>query len=321
MLSVIVITYYTAERVVKYIKDIMAASNVKIDTIIVVDNTPDVDNYSKIQVELLSISTEPTHKVFDYKYAYKINKIEEFRYKDVIITLVDSADNLVYAKGNNLGFQILRRHYNAKYVLISNEDILFKENVVDFQCLINDFKENSTIGVLGPNVIGLDQRKQSPCRYLSIEDRLIYPYLKYPFARWLPNKNNEIIDADYLCSVYRLIGAFMLVDADKFEKCGMFDSNLFLYAEEPILSEQMKKHGYTVYYDPRVTVIHEEGFSTISDTASVIRKEKRLIKSNLYYYKNYMNEKRIKLFIAEICANIFIFKYKFIHFWIDRVKK
>lgn len=321
MLSVIVITYYTAERVVKYIKDIITASNVKIDTIIVVDNTPNSDNYFKIQEGLLSISAESTHKVFDYNYIYKINNIVEFKYKSVTITLVDSSDNLAYAKGNNLGFQILRQNYKSKYVLISNEDILFKDGAVDLKRLIDDFKENNKIGVLGPNVIGIDKRKQSPCRYLSIEERLIYPYLKYPFSRWLPSKKKEIIDVDNLCPVYRLIGAFMLVDADKFKECGMFDSKIFLYAEEPILSEEMKKHGYAVYYDPRVTVIHEEGLSTVSDSASVIRKEKRIIKSNLYYYEKYMNEKRAKLFIAKISGNIFVFKYKLIHFWIDRMKK
>ena len=58
------------------------------------------------------------------------------------------------------------------------------------------------------------------------------------------------------------MGSFFIVKTQDFINCGMMDPNTFLYAEEIILSEKLKKINKQVYYFPSVTVLHEHGQTT-----------------------------------------------------------
>lgn len=312
MINIVVLSYRTGDRVVKYIKEVFEASNVELNAIAIVDNSPEESDYFAIKSGLEEIGAICTNQTFDGEYKYRIKAIQSLYYQNTPIILVDTMDNLGYGKGNNLGFLLLKKHHPTKYVLLSNEDILFKDNYLDLRHLLDDLNNNPQIALLGPHVEDLQGNTQSPCRYLTFEERMVYPYLVYPLQKWLPIIKKEIIDIEKLTSVYRLIGAFMIADADRFEECGMFDDEIFLYAEELVLSEQLSKHGYDVACDPMVTVLHETSLSSVFDAKSALISQKRMFMSNLYYYRVYRGESKYKLWMARAAFNVFLLKYRIV---------
>ena len=61
---------------------------------------------------------------------------------------------------------------------------------------------------------------------------------------------------------YRIIGGFFFLRIEIFEKVCGFDEATFLYAEEQILTENMKPHGFVVYYLRIKLVVHDQGQTT-----------------------------------------------------------
>ena len=99
----------------------------------------------------------------------------------------------------------------------------------------------------------------------------------------------------------------MLCDAYKFEKAGKFDEKTFLYAEELILSERMKKKGYKTYYESGATIIHEGGFTTKKNYIP-LRKLKQRLESELYYYKEYKKVKPIYIKMTKVLFSFYSWK-------------
>ena len=84
------------------------------------------------------------------------------------IYIINSELNLGVAKGNNLGVEFLYNNYPVDYLLFTNTDIIIKsDNVLDV--LIEKIRNNKRIGIIGPNVVGLDGKRQSPEPGLYLE--------------------------------------------------------------------------------------------------------------------------------------------------------
>lgn len=198
--------------------------------------------------------------------------------------LILAEENLGYARGNNLGVHFLNSIGTFSYYLFSNDDIEIKSPAI-LEVLKQKMKERQDIGCIGPRIIGVDGHDQSP------HDNYISPYRHigwrlFPFLRKKKKTNMEMFtmvqqDARF---TYWVCGAFMMVDAAAFMKAGMFDEHTFLYYEEVIFSERLKRIGKRTYYEPSVTVLHYEGGSS---TASSDRKKKIEKTSREYYYKEY----------------------------------
>lgn len=69
---------------------------------------------------------------------------------------------------------------------------------------------------------------------------------------------NKMIDSPIPMPCDAILGCLMLTRVAAIKKIGYwFDKNLLLFAEEPDLSFNLLKQGYTTYYYPLVTVLHE----------------------------------------------------------------
>lgn len=71
------------------------------------------------------------------------------------ITLIKSAENVGFAKGNNLGLQYAK----GKYILLLNSDIELTENSIEI-CLKKKIQENTKIGVVSLLLIYPDGKIQ-----------------------------------------------------------------------------------------------------------------------------------------------------------------
>lgn len=221
--------------------------------------------------------------------------------------VISVKENLGYAKGNNLGVNFLISYFvDIEYFLITNNDlIIYNENIIEV--LIERMKTDNKIGLIGPKIIGLDGKDQSPHRELSFSQLMILPKLFYPFGSLLYRLNlikTEIIQNAEEGFYHRIMGSFMIFSKECFIEINGFDEATFLYAEELIISERMRRKGYGCYFTPSVKVLHNHGNVTrksfnneqISDIYTT---------SLLYYFKKYRNISNFSILCFKIALFLF----------------
>jgi len=205
------------------------------------------------------------------------------------VTVLPVRENLGFAKGNNLGAEWLRDHWEPDFILFANNDIRFSsEDVVDR--LAARLSELPEAGVIGPEVVGLDGQRQGPEPFMTFAERHLLPYWGNLLYR--REKLDRKLHRDYAASAeegahYRVTGAFFMVRAADFFAAGMFDPATFLYGEEAILSERMKAVGRCVWFYPAVRVIHEHGATTRSYYSRVAIRSMKF-ESESHYFRTYI---------------------------------
>ena len=314
MVSVIIVDYKTASRCVQYISDFCDSSDIKDVSFVVVDNTKEPENGHVLIKGLIS-------KGYTTKGSINI-KCDNLRYQAILskggtnVIYVSKGENLGFARANNLGAMIAHQMFSPEFFLFSNSDIQLPK-VLKLSLLVDILNSNENCAMVGPKVLGLDGKDQSPGRYLSIYRRHIIPELLWPVDKLIPGLkyiNKDLIQNAGFGQVYRIIGAFMLIKTDRFFEVKGFDENTFLYAEEPILSERFAKQGLTVIYDPEVSIVHEQGVATtnksLSDIQNLIIKRERVFKSELYYYVTYKGIGRFTEKLSECFFRFYLLKIK-----------
>lgn len=213
--------------------------------------------------------------------------------------LVPSRENLGFAKGNNLGFEFAEKHFRPDLVLFSNNDVRFTEPDL-VERLAEKLQSLPDAAVIGPKVSGLDGKLQSPAPFISFWNRHVLVY--WANLIWSDARKRERLALDYAEHArqgyhYIVSGCFFLVKAADYRACGGMDPNTFLYAEEMILAERLRRIGKRIYYFPEVGVLHEHGaVTTETFTRDRIRRQK--LESDIYYYKTYVGTPRWQFLIA-----------------------
>ncbi len=233
-----------------------------------------------------------------YDEEKNINKyIENIGGKNVInYFTIDK--NLGYACGNNLIIKKAMMHIdNIDYVVICNPDIRVQnENLLSD--LLKKMKCINDCAIIGPKVITPSNRQQGP--YLEPNIKLyilkhFLPFLWYPF--WLIRERHisKIINVQ---KVWRIIGAFMIIDFNVFNRIQFFDENTFLYWEEDILSLKLKSINKHVYFDPSCEINHVHGSNGVK---TVSRYD---IESMSYYFSS-SGENKIWIEIAKLSVKFY----------------
>ena len=157
-------------------------------------------------------------------------------------------------------------------------------------------------GMIGPKVVGLDGKLQSPEPYKSFCQNHLLPYwgkLVYGRKALDAKMQKDYAEKAQAGWHYRIMGSFMMMRAADFTACGGMDPNTFLYSEEAILSERLKRIGRKVWYEPSVQVLHEHG-ATITSHYGRVRRRRMKLDSDIYYYKNYKGERGLKFAAARL---------------------
>lgn len=197
------------------------------------------------------------------------------QYLNYEIKLIKNDKNLGFGKGNNIGVKFV----TMPFILFSNPDIEFKEKVLGE--MLDVLIKNPKIGLVGPRI------------YF---DRLIMhisPILN-PISFTLRNiagdtKFGKLLGIKPVRSgehgkVLQVIGAFMMARTNDFERVGGFDEENFLYMEELMLSEKLKKAGLKTV---KLWTSQEIGH-LISHSRSSARKIDLYRQAEEHYIKNYM---------------------------------
>lgn len=199
-----------------------------------------------------------------------------------------TSENRGYACGCNLGARWLREHGQPEAILFCNNDIRFgSDDVAD--ALYAALFQHDDVAAIGPCIVGMDGRRQSPEPYRGLWNRYVWMYVLTPF---LSRERKRVeFQLDYAEKAaegyhYKLMGSFLMVRADAFFEAGCFDEHTFLYAEEPILSERLSGIGKRCWFFPAVTVVHEHG-AVIKSSYRRKEMDRMQFQSMAYYYRRY----------------------------------
>lgn len=202
--------------------------------------------------------------------------------------ILRSADNQGFARANNQGADYALAHFRPAYILFSNNDVFFRDaGVVD--ALVRQMASHPGVGIMGPQVLGLDGERQSPNPLKTFAQKHLLP--TWGKLVYRPATLRGMLLKDYSRQAQEgpcgwVSGACFLVDAQAFRQAGGFDPATFLYGEEQILSARFARIGRSVYFYPSVSVIHQHGAVT-SSHFDELQIRKMVFRSDCHYYRTY----------------------------------
>jgi GT2 family glycosyltransferase len=176
------------------------------------------------------------------------------------ISVLLSAENLGFARANNLGF----RNSVGQYVLFLNPDTELTEPSI--RVLLNACETLPHAGIVGCKLLNTDRSVQlsSIDTFPTILNQALDS--EYLRRRW-PNCNLWEIGplfsrGEVPTAVDVISGACMLVRRDVFEEVGLFSEEYFMYAEDLDLNHKIRRAGFVNYYVGNTSIIHHGGKSS-----------------------------------------------------------
>lgn len=204
------------------------------------------------------------------------------------LLLLQSSTNGGYAAGNNLGIQVgLAR--GAEYVLILNSDTMVDKRFLE--PLVEYGEAHESVGAVGPKLV---KQNGTPHRTCARRRPLASEYFfRLGIGRYL-FPNNRWIRRHYYQDEYAferpkkvdiLSGACLMIKSCVFQKIGLLDENTFLFLEEFILAEKLRRIGLASAVVPASVVFHEGGASILTRQACLMRRVE--LSSQRYYLSEY----------------------------------
>lgn len=210
-----------------------------------------------------------------------LNMLREYKKNLNNFILIESRENLGFARANNLGVG----HAHGNYILFLNSDIIVLDDAIDK--LFDKYTENSNkIHFLGGKLFNKNMTPQpSSGPFYSLPVIFAALFLKgdyYGLTRYSPNKIKEV---DWVS------GACILTKKEYFEKIGGFDEKIFMYMDEIDLLYRAKKSGFKVYFYPDARFIHLGSASSNGRTYPIIQ----VYNGFNYFYKKHHSAFSLKL--------------------------
>ena len=220
-------------------------------------------------------------------------------------TVLRSAENLGFAKGNNLGYSYAAEHFDPEYIIVMNNDVLVQDP--DFFQKIRAIEAETDFYVLGPDIYApaadVHQSPMSASGYTLPQVKKIIRQRKswlavYPLHFWgskaiqsgktlvkklLGRKpkpfNNPLSTAKRMENPVLHGACYIFSRKFLSVRSYAFDPATFLYFEEDILNFQCQQNGWKMIYDSSLTVTHLEDVSTNLAFRSEYRKRKMKYKN------------------------------------------
>lgn len=304
MVSVIIVDYKSMDQTMSYINNFIEKISALEDTnFIIVDNSQDDHNFYKLNEKYKYSKSLDINKICNDDLNAFVEKVLLYNYEEYTIISIKANENLGFAKGNNLGALISKNIFNSVYIIFSNNDLII-EKPFSLKTLLKPFNLDSNIAVIGPRIVGLDNRPQSPRKKVSIWKLLILYNLNMLTVNLFGKIINNIDYTGVSKYAYWVTGCFMVTDSKKFFEVGLFDSNTFLYAEEMILAERLLTKNYYNYFLDDIEIIHNHGES-VKKAYDAINACNISFSSAYYYYKNYIKCNKFQLLLARVSFKIF----------------
>lgn len=180
------------------------------------------------------------------------------------VRLIASDENLGYTGGNNLGLRALGFEKDGpdsapRYALALNPDTIVPAYAL--REMVDYMDANPRVGAAGPKLVMLDGQLDKACRRSFPSPEVSAYHMLglsklFPHSRRFGRYNLTYLDPDAEYEVDSVVGAFMMVRREAIQQVGLFDETFFMYGEDLDWAYRIKQAGWTVMYNPRVTVTH-----------------------------------------------------------------
>lgn len=198
------------------------------------------------------------------------------------VRLIRNPENLGFARACNQGVAAS----GGEYIVFINPDALVEHDL--FEGLEAFFEDHSEAGIVGPKILDVDGEVQlSARREISLVSGILgrtslltrlfpqsAPVKKFFPAASSPSGPTEV---DWVS------GACMVLRRGTLEETGGFDERFFMYFEDADLCRRAREAGWSVYYLPRVGVVHQTGVSSGDRPGAIWR----LHKSAFFYHRKH----------------------------------
>lgn len=183
-----------------------------------------------------------------------------------------SIPNKGYSYGNNRGIEYANEHYDYRFLIVSNSDI-----IVEDISYLDRVKDN--VLVIAPDTRMLNGKKQNP--NIAYNSYLYSLFMQWGYRYW----NRLIILAHIVSRATRELfllltkifninrmrifsphGSFIILTKGAVDKLKpIFNDNMFLYNEEWFLAYKCKFTNIPVCYIRKLKILHLEGASSVSN--------------------------------------------------------
>jgi GT2 family glycosyltransferase len=220
----------------------------------------------------------------------KLEKIIK-NYNNVL--LIKNDKNLGYFKALNKGLQHISE-IKKDFVIIGNNDLTFNRDFIKKLCVL-DYKDN--ILALAPDIITKDGKHQNPhvVNRVPLFKRLFYKlyFTNYYFGQFLYfnyQKLKSLLDSRNTevgkqMEIYMGIGACYVLTPNFFNYYNKLDDRVFMWGEEALFGNQIKKVDGKILYTPSLKVNHYES-ATVSNMPS--KKKYEMTKESFKIYSKYL---------------------------------
>ena len=165
-----------------------------------------------------------------------------------------SKENLGFAKGSNLGYELS----SGEVLLFLNPDTEIRSDV--FTPMMKELKSASRIGAVGSRLLNSDGSLQTSCiqSYPTILNQLLDSEvlrIRFPTSS-LWGMRPLFVPAPQPERVNVISGACLMVKREVFAHVGKFDDSYFMYVEDVDLCRRITGAGYAIHYMNDCEVIH-----------------------------------------------------------------
>lgn len=241
-ISVIIVNYNVKELLENCVNSVLQASkNLSVEIIIVDNNSFD----GSVEYINSKFSAQPCIKVIPGKI------------------------NLGFAKANNVGVKAS----SGEYILILNPDTVLQEDTLDKSLAFYKSQPGAgavTCKLILPNgKLDLACRRSFPTPSVAVY-RVLGLSKIFPKSKTFGKYNLTYLNENETYEVDAIVGAFMFIRKDIYERINGFDEDYFMYGEDLDLCYRIKKAGYKIFYFPETSIIHYKGESTKKSSLSYI---------------------------------------------------
>lgn len=221
------------------------------------------------------------------------------------ITYLFQTTNAGFPKGNNIGVAKAK----GKYICILNPDTIVAENT--FEAILKHITTLPNFGILGCKLIDgsgnfLPESKRGiPTPWVAFT-KVMGLYNVFPKMKLFNQYYAQDIDENENGKVSILVGAFMFLEKQLYEKVGGFDEDCFMYSDDIDLSYLSLKEGKQNYYFSDVRCIHFKGESTLKDGTYM----KRFKEAMQFFYKKHFKVSPFFNGMMNLGITLFAFKKK-----------
>lgn len=178
--------------------------------------------------------------------------------------VIRNEHNKGFSGGMNLGM----RYASGEYFLLLNNDTEVTDDLVEY--LLKPFEEDSSVGIVSPKIRYFPQAHL--IQYAG--STLVNPFTGRNITIGKgENERNQHDDEGYTAYAH---GAAMMVSRQVVEEVGGIPEIYFLLYEELEWSEQIRRAGFQVYFQPSALVFHKASTSIGLDSEQ----------KTYYYHRN-----------------------------------